>query len=137
MGCPACSILLAPCPPTAWLQTAGGQEYHKWLQLLAKRKRIFASACLASHMCSLKVYFPSFHSPRKFASTLLGFFFFFFLLHLFGCNSCPPAISLLCFSSRQLLPLLIPIWTMGNQNSHWTVMGPWKLQSLHSRGKGD
>lgn len=43
------------------------------LQILAQWKWIPASACLASHICSLKVFFPSFHSLRKFATLLLGF----------------------------------------------------------------
>lgn len=74
------------------------------LQILAQWKCLLASACLASHICSLKVYFPSSHFPRKFATILLVFFFssfIFFSLHLFGWNSCPPAVSLFCFSSSQ------------------------------------
>lgn len=65
------------------------QGYHqlqvrniRTLQILAQWKWICASACLASHICSLKVYFPSFHSLRKFATVLLVvflvFFYFFF-----------------------------------------------------------
>lgn len=128
---PSCSTLLAPCPGLQQVRNS------TTLQIPAQWK-CYPCKCLPcrSHLL-FESLFPFSPFPQEVSYDFIrGFVFFYsFFLHLFGCSSCPPAVSLFFFSSWQLLPVLAPNWNMGNQNVHWAVKGQWELQSIHSRRK--